>query len=170
MLNLPEKKYQIYDATDTDDLVLWTILDHPSNYVMDQGLRRRVTQCLPQATCFSGPINSQQVFDPLLDEPIKLPVHYHFNLDSQRQKTLLLIITTTTIELHLPELWFVTGKPEEDDQRMKLVRNLTSRLSSAFGIEWKHAEYSGTVLEMSDNDAFWDAFLYNLFTRIEYEE
>jgi len=42
MSQLPEKAYQIYDPTDTDDLVLWMVLDQPSEYARDQGLRQQL--------------------------------------------------------------------------------------------------------------------------------
>lgn len=166
----PENFYQIYDPTDTSDLVIWTPLNRAPDYMESRAKRRRVTECLPEANCLAGPIESQYDFDPLNDDTVELPVHYHFRLDSQKQQIHFLYITNTTIELHLPELWFVTGKPLEDDSRLKIVRSLTRKLSEALGIEWELAEYDGRDTDFLEGDIFWETYLNNLFARIDYEE
>lgn len=171
-MNYPHTPYQIFNSADLDDLVIWWVAQPESttNYADNCTIRRRVNDCIPDNVCFSGQLDSQNEYDPLGDDVIVLPVIYHIKLNPNTLLKVFLWITRTTIELHIPEIFFVSGIPLEDKQNLKMVQNLAENLSDAFRIQWSLAEYDGREIPIDNITAFWEEYISDLFTRISYEE
>ena len=170
-MKLPTNQYQVYNSTDLDDLVLW--FQQPEfalNYAKDHALRQRINDCLPDSLCFSGPINSQKRYHPQEEERVEFPVIYHIELSPDSRLKVFLWVTEGTVELHIPEILFVTGKRSEDKFNLQSVITLSDNLTQALGCQWTSTEYEGRVSSTGDITLFWEKYINELFSRISYEE
>ncbi|WP_417384817.1 hypothetical protein [Gimesia sp.] len=169
-LKIPAQTYRVFDATDTGDLVLWSDFRKQADFSQNRKLQSQVDQCLNGALYFHGPVNSQQEWCPGGVESLKLPVHCHFFLEKNRQFKMFLFLTQTQLEIHIPELWFVTTNPVKDRLRLIKIQKMISCLAAAFEINWQSAEYDGFKPVSYGSDLFWIEYLNNLFSRIDYQE
>jgi len=170
---MPREKYQIFNPTDLDDLVLLWIAEGENEslkFADDREIRLRINNVIPDAICFSGPLNCQKRFDPLSNELVSFPVIYHIELNQTQNLKIFLWLERKTIQLHLPEILFTTGSPSEDTDNLSSIKKLSNDLSNALHCHWVLAEFNGENHQIRKIGEFWSIYIEDLFKRISYEE
>jgi hypothetical protein len=169
------RTYQVIDARDLDDVVI-SCSHRPPLEVLGKCLQGTdFAQALARAArveCYSGPLAAQTKIDiPGFGiDVVDLPIVFRLYLGAAHEFLAYLYITTGTVELHLPERFFVSGDRKVDTERLQFGFEFARDLANALSVKWDHIESEGRERPVCLSLSVWASYGQSLLQRIDIEE
>jgi hypothetical protein len=178
MSDAPGKKmgdrYRVIDTRELDDLVVWCQQsisgERLANCLQDVD-RRGVLKDAVRLRFFLGPPEQQRETPfppgPILadDEQATL----YISLTDDQRHTAFLYFTGAGVELHLPEIFFVTGGKALDAKRYETAQQIAAGLAATLEVAWNNLECGGVRVETPLDQAAWEKCAASIRSRIDCE-